>query len=78
MLYGADYEDPGKYSTIGVGSIKRPLKLKEIAIRRERGTNADLRDPYVDAVVINAFAGAGTTAVRLDELQVEGLSLIHI
>ena len=73
VLYGADYEDPGKYSTIGVGSIKRPLKLKEIAIRRERGTNADLRDPYVDAVVINAFAGAGTTAVRLDELQVEGM-----
>ncbi len=53
--------------------IERPLRMKGIALRREYGSDADLSDAYVDAVVINAYSGPGTTALRMDELHVDGL-----
>ncbi len=72
-VFGASYHSPGKFAAIGVGSIERDLRLKTIAMRREHGSDADLRDPYVDAVIINAYSGPGTTALRIDELRVDGL-----
>lgn len=73
IVYGASYQSPGEFASIGVGLIERPLRMKAIALRREHGSEADLSDPYVDAVVINAYSGPGTTALRMDELRVDGL-----
>ena len=73
VLYGADYDDPGRFDSIGIGMIERPLRLKQIAVRREFGSNVDLRDPYVDAVVINAYSGPGKTAIRIDSLSIDGM-----
>ena len=53
--------------------IERALRLKAVAVRREYGSAADMSDPYVDGVVINAYSGRGTTALRIDELRVDGL-----
>lgn len=47
--------------------------MKNVALRNEYGSMADLSDPYVDGVVINAYGGPGTTSIRLDELRVDGL-----
>ena len=73
VIYGASYRNAGEFAQIGVGSIERALRLKVIAIRSEHGVTADLRDPYVDAIVINAYSGPGTTSLRLDELTVNGM-----
>ncbi len=73
IVYGADYDDTGSFASIGVGLIEADLRLKMIAVRREYGATADLSDPYVDAVVINAYSGPGTTTLRLDELSVDGM-----
>ncbi len=73
MLYGAAYTRPGEFAKIGIGMIERPLKLKHMAIRGQHGSSADLSDPFVDAIVINAYTGPGTTAIRIDELRVDGL-----
>lgn len=73
IVYGATYQNPGEFASIGVGSIERPLKLKYVALRKEHGSDADLREPYVDGVVINAYAGPGKTALRISELRVDGL-----
>ncbi len=73
VVYGASYESPGEFASIGVGMIERPLRLKNVAVRRQYGSGADLSDAYVDAIVINAYSGPGTTALRMDQLSVEGL-----
>ncbi|MGB7329298.1 MAG: hypothetical protein WBD31_30735 [Rubripirellula sp.] len=73
IIYGAQYTTPGEFATIGIGMIERSLKLKNMAMRGEYGSDADLTDAFVDAVVINAYAGPGTTALRMDELRVDGL-----
>ncbi len=73
ILYGADYDDAGRFASIGIGLIERPLRLKTVAVRQQYGATADLSDPYIDAVVINGYSGPGTTSLRLDELTVEGM-----
>ncbi|MGC6445471.1 MAG: hypothetical protein ACON5D_15475 [Rubripirellula sp.] len=72
-LYGADYKAPGEFALLGIGSIEKSLRLKHVALRGEYGPGVDLADPYVDAVLINAYSGAGTTAIRIDELRVDGM-----
>ena len=73
IVYGASYQSPGQFASIGVGMIERPLRMKGIALRQQYGSEADLSDAYVDAIVINAYCGPGTTALRMDELHVDGL-----
>ncbi len=73
IVYGASYQSPGQFASIGVGMIERPLRMKGIALRQQYGSEADLSDAYVDAIVINAYSGPGTTALRMDELRVDGL-----
>ncbi len=73
IVYGASYKNSGEFSSIGIGMIERPLRLKTMALRGEYGADANLKDPYVDAVVVNAYSGVGVTALRLDELRVDGI-----
>lgn len=73
IVYGASYESPGEFASIGVGRIERDLRMKNVALRGEYGSTSDLGDPYVDAVVVNAYSGPGTGSLRLDELRVDGL-----
>ncbi|WP_345324923.1 hypothetical protein [Novipirellula rosea] len=73
IVYGASYNDSGQFARIGIGMIERPLRLKTMALRGEHGADANLKDPYVDAVVVNAYSGVGVTALRLDELRVDGI-----
>lgn len=72
-VYGATYQSPGEFASVGVGLIEKPLRLKRVALRSEYGLKVDLGDPYVDAVVVNAFSGSGATAIRLDNLRVDGM-----
>lgn len=73
VVFGAGYDSPGEFANIGVGLIEKELQLKNVALRAEHGSTANLKDSYVDGVVINAYSGAGTTALRIDELHISGL-----
>lgn len=72
-VFGAAYSKTGEFQKIGVGIVEKAVRLRTIALRQEHGSAADLADPYVDAVVINGFTGPGTTAVRIDDLHIDGL-----
>jgi hypothetical protein len=73
VIYGASYKSPGEFASIGVGLIEKPLRMKNVALRNEHGSGADLSDPYVDGIVVNAYGGPGTVSIRLDELRIDGL-----
>ena len=73
VVYGASYQSPSEFASIGVGAIERKLRLKSVAVRSEYGSKADLQDAYVDGIVINAYSGAGRSALRIDNLRVNGL-----
>lgn len=73
IVYGSEYRDTGQWQKIGVGAITGPLRLKAIALRREYGANANLDDAFVDAIVINAYTGAGNSQVSIDNVSVDGI-----
>ncbi len=73
LLYGAEYRQPGVWQKVGIGAIASPLRLKAMALRREFGAAANLDDPFVDAVVVNAYTGAGETTLSIDNVHVDGL-----
>lgn len=73
FVYGASTTRVGEFQRIGVGNLSGPLQLRTIALRREHGSDADLRDAYVDAIVLNVYAGAGVHRIRLDHLEVDAM-----
>jgi len=73
IIPGASYRESGRWQRIGVGMIEAPLRLKTFALRQTHGATADLGDPYVDAVVINAYAGPGDMTLGIDNLTVDGM-----
>ncbi|KAA5546095.1 hypothetical protein FYK55_04140 [Roseiconus nitratireducens] len=73
IIYGATYERAGKFESIGIGSIERPLRIKQANLRGAHGASADVSDPYVDAIVINAYSGRGDTGIRVDSLSLRGM-----
>lgn len=73
IVYGTSYESGGGFGSLGVGLIERELRKKVVVVRHEYGSDADVSDPYVDAVVLNAYSGPGTTTLRMDELRIDGL-----
>ncbi|OYP32336.1 hypothetical protein [Rhodopirellula sp. MGV] len=73
VIYGATYERPGKFQRLGIGKIESDLRICIAKLHRQLGSEANLADPYVDAVAINAYSGAGLTTLRLDELSIEGM-----
>jgi|GEM_PF-1050496 len=46
---------------------------REMGLRARFGSRADLRDAYLDAVVLNVSSRAGAATIRLDNLRVDGL-----
>ncbi|MCC9602066.1 hypothetical protein LOC67_16000 [Stieleria sp. JC731] len=73
VLYGATYERPGKFQQLGVGNIESDLRVRIAKLRRQLGTEANLSDPYIDAVAINAYSGPGLTTLRFDDISINGM-----
>ncbi|MEO1527842.1 MAG: hypothetical protein AAFX06_20620 [Planctomycetota bacterium] len=73
LIYGAAYDRPGRFQSIGVGSIERALRIKIANLRGSHGSDANLEDPYVDAIAINAYSGPGNTNVRIDDVTMQGM-----
>jgi hypothetical protein len=73
IVYGAAYDRPGKFDSLGVGEIARELRIKIAKLRIEHGSGVNLNDPYVDALAINAYSGPGLTTLLLDEVRVRGM-----
>lgn len=73
LIYGSSYQRAGEFQRLGVSDIVRDLKLKQVSLRNEYGSKADVASPYVDAVVVNAYSGPGNTSIRIDELKVDAM-----
>lgn len=72
-LFGAGYRDAGQWQQLSIGQIEKPLRLKTLALRREYGSEANLSEVFVEAVVINAYTGPGATTLLIDNLTVDGM-----
>ncbi len=73
IIYGATYEHPGKFQSLGIGNVERELRVKIAKLRSVHGSDANVKNPYIDAIAINAYSGPGTTTLRIDQVSVRGM-----
>src|SRR5690606_37764993 len=72
VLRGSTYEDVGIWQQLVIQNPHRQLKLQEASLRRQFGPQLDIREAYMDLVVVNAFGGKGETELWLDDLELTG------
>jgi hypothetical protein len=77
VLWGDSHGGRGQWEVLAVSPKVSQRRLSEMALREQFGPTADLRDCYIDAVVLNAYAGAGSYTMRLDQLRVDGLITVN-
>ncbi|MCA9138606.1 MAG: hypothetical protein KDB00_17665 [Planctomycetales bacterium] len=73
VLYGAAYDRPGRFQSIGIGNVERELRIKIARLRSTHGSEANFMDPYIDAIAINAYSGPGAATLRIDDVSVRGM-----
>ncbi len=73
LLYGTPSTGGGQWSYV---EVKRPVELLEAqrrVLKAQFGPATDLRDPYIDAIILDVFNGAGNTKLQIDDLAIEGM-----
>lgn len=78
IVYGSQHRRPGKWDRLAISQLPRRLREKESALRVEFGGQIDLREPFVDAIVVDVYNQAGVSTVRLDDLSVDYLVPVGI
>ncbi|WP_145348146.1 hypothetical protein [Rosistilla ulvae] len=67
----ATYSQPGQWQQLSLTNAQQQLVVQQAVLRNALGREVDLRQPYIDAVTINAYAGPGTENIRIDDLRID-------
>ncbi len=73
LLIGTPSQGGGQWSLV---EVKQPVPLLETqrrVLKSQFGPHIDLRDAFVDAVVLDIYNGPGNTKVQIDDLAVDGM-----
>jgi len=72
LIRGDAYQQAGEWQRLDLNqAVEQVARLTPI-LRSQFGSDVDVREAYVDMVVINAYGGAGLTHLWIDDLEVTG------
>ena len=76
-LPGPRYRATGKWETLSFANnasdLQELLKEEVWMLRRKFGPQVDVRDAYVDKVVLNVYTGVGESLIQIDDLRLNGI-----
>lgn len=70
LLQGDSYTTPGQWQRLTIHQPQLLLERQQRMLNRRLGRGVSLRGAYVDEVILNAYAGTGSTELYLDDLEV--------
>ncbi len=73
VVFGNASDGAGRWSTSSIRNVVELLEERQRFLRRLFGPEVDLREPYVDAVLLSVYGYPGTTKIQLDDLMVDGM-----
>jgi hypothetical protein len=73
LLIGTPSTGGGHWSEVEVKNPVTLLEQQRRVIKAQFGAIVDLRDAYIDAIVLNIYNGPGNTKVQIDDLAVDGM-----
>jgi hypothetical protein len=72
FLFGDSYRDVTLWQQLGIPKPVLGLERQVRALRSQWGPKIDIRQAYVDLLVLNAYAGTHSTHLWIDDLEVRG------
>ncbi len=72
IVSGDSYTQAGQWQELKVGDLPRQLRLKQIALRGQFGSQVNLNDPFIDGVVFNAYQAPGVNQLWFEDLEILG------
>jgi hypothetical protein len=73
VILGNPSEGGGRWSTCTINNVVHHYENRVRFLRAKYGPNVDLRDAYVDGVVLSVYSPRGTIRLQVDDLQVDGM-----
>ncbi len=72
FVYGPMYQATGQWEELKLVQLPREVERQARVVQSSTTTRIDVREAYVDAVMLNVFGGRGTTRVWIDDLAITG------
>lgn len=72
-LRGPSYSNVGGWQQLRFDGLTTLFARQVRALRLEHGSNIDVREAYVDQLLVNVYGGPGTTTVWFDDLELSGV-----
>ncbi|MFM9117665.1 MAG: hypothetical protein ACKOU6_16045, partial [Planctomycetota bacterium] len=78
FLVGSSYQQPGIWQQLVVEHPVLLLQRQQAVLRSQFGQQVDVRQAYVDRIVLNAYGGTSETNLWLDDLELDGFVATRI
>jgi hypothetical protein len=73
VILGTPHEGAGRWSTSTISDVIPKLEERQRFLRHRDGPDVDLRDPYVDAVILSVYGHPGISRMQIDDLVIDGM-----
>jgi hypothetical protein len=73
VLLGTAHEGAGRWSSSNISDVIPKLEDRRRFLRQRDGPDVDLRDPYIDAVILSVYGYPGISRIQIDDLVVDGM-----
>ncbi len=73
LLFGTPSSGGGRWSESTISNVSHLFEEQLRVMRTRYGPAEDLRDAYIDAIVLDVYGLPGTHLIRIDDLLIEGM-----
>ena len=73
VVFGSPHDGAGRWSTSAISYVLNLVEDRQRFLRQLFGPDIDLREPYVDAILLSVYGVPGTTKLQVDELSIDGM-----
>lgn len=69
LVAGSTYSQQGSWQQLRIDQLPKLVQAVVRPMRSQLGSHIDTREPYVDRLLLNLYAGPGSTSVSIDDLE---------
>ena len=73
VILGTAHDGAGRWSTSSISEVVPKLEERQRYLRQRDGPDVDLREPYIDAVILSVYGYPGVSRIQIDDLVVDGM-----
>ncbi len=72
LIYGSSYSQVGRWQQLRIQEVPKAVSGAARMLRLEAGPEIDVREAYIDEILLNIYGGPGVTNVWIDDLDIAG------